>query len=80
MDPLMDVPVLAGLQKPTYGSFVRIQNVVWKTYWERWMLGTDGERERESGKSALAAQLDDDIQNINTNDIKRKNTRMRLKR
>ena len=33
-----------------------------KDLWERWMIGTDGEREREreSGKSVLLSQLDDD--------------------
>ena len=27
--------------------FVRTLDVVWKTYRERWMIGTDGERVRE---------------------------------
>ena len=54
----MDVPVLADQQEPIYISSVQTQDVVWKTYQERWMIGTDGKR--ESGKSKLAAWLDDD--------------------
>ena len=39
----MNVPVLADQQKPIYVNFVRTLGVVWKTCWERWMIGTDGE-------------------------------------
>ena len=55
----MDVPGLADQQEPTYNSAVRTQGVVWKTYRERWMRGTNGERERKSRKSVLAARNDD---------------------
>ena len=54
----MDVLVLADKQEPIYISFVRTQDLVWKTCQEQWMIGTDGER--ESGKSVLSTQLDDD--------------------
>ena len=54
----MDGPVMAGHQELIYISCVHIQGVVWKTYMEQWMRGTDGEK--ESGKSVLSARLDDD--------------------
>ena len=47
----MDVPVLA----------VWTQDVIWKTSQERWMIGTD--EEKELGKSALSVRLDDDDDN-----------------
>ena len=34
-------------QELTYTSSVWIEDVIWKTCWERWMIGTDRERERE---------------------------------
>ena len=40
----MDVPVLANQQELIYTTSVRTQDVVWKTYWEQWMIGTNGER------------------------------------
>ena len=43
----MEVPVLADMQNFTNNSSVRTQGVVWKTCWERWMIGTNGERESE---------------------------------
>ena len=44
----MDVLVLADLQE-----LLSWANVVWKTCWERCVIGTD--REKESGKSVLSA-------------------------
>ena len=38
---LRDVPVSADLQELIYISSVRTLSVVWKTYRERWMIGTD---------------------------------------
>ena len=63
----MDVPELADLQVLIYSSSVWTQDVIWKTYWERWIIGMDKESERESGKSALSAQLDNDDENNNKN-------------
>ena len=45
--------------EPIYNSSVPIQGVVLKTYQERWMIETGGER--GSGRSVLAAQDDDDV-------------------
>ena len=44
--------------EPIYNSSVPIQDVVLKTYRERWMIVTGGRR--ESGRSVLAARHDDD--------------------
>ena len=44
--------------EPIYSSSVLIQNVAVKTYRERWTIETSGGR--ESGRSVLAAQQDDD--------------------
>ena len=54
-------------QELIYINSVRAQDVIWKTCREQWGIGADGERqrnreietERESGKSLLAARLDD---------------------
>ena len=54
----MDVPGLTDLQELIYISSVRTQGVVWKTYQERWIIGTD--EERGSGKFVLSVRLDDD--------------------
>ena len=58
----MDMPALANHQELIYISSVWTQDVVWKTCQERWVIGTDGEREREkeSRKSVLSAWFDDD--------------------
>ena len=40
----MDVPVLANQQELIYISSVWTQDVIWKTYWERCMIGMDEER------------------------------------
>ena len=58
-DVLMD-PLLVGPQVLIYISVVWTLDIVWRTSWKRWMIGTDREREREGGKSALAVRLDDD--------------------
>ena len=42
----------------TFSSYVRIQDVVLKTYLGRWTIGRSGER--GSGISVLPAQYDDD--------------------
>ena len=42
----------------TFSSYVRIQDVVLKTYLGRWTIGRSGER--ESGISVLPARYDDD--------------------
>ena len=42
----------------TFSSYVRIQDVVLKTYRGRWTIGRSGER--GSGKSVLPARYDDD--------------------
>ena len=39
----LDVPGLIDQQEFTYISSVRTHDVIWKTCWERWMIGTDGE-------------------------------------
>ena len=54
----MDAPVLTDQYGLTYISSVRTQDATYKTYQERWMIGTDSER--EFGKYVLSAQLDDD--------------------
>ena len=41
-----------------YNSSVAVQNVAWKTSWERWTIKTSDER--GSGRSGLAARHDDD--------------------
>ena len=40
----MGMPVFADQQEHTDNSSAQTQNVVWKTNWERWMKGTNGER------------------------------------
>ena len=60
-EPLhMDEPVLADQQKPIYISSVKTQHIVWKTFHEWWMIGTDGES--ESGRSVLSVRLE--VENI----------------
>ena len=54
---LIDMPALADQQELTNNSSASMQDLVWKTCQERWMIGMNGER--DSGKSVLAAQLDD---------------------
>ena len=54
----MDVPVLADQQALIYISSVRMQDAVLKTCCERWIIGTNGERELR--KSVLSAWHDDD--------------------
>ena len=57
----MNMPVFGNQQELIYISLVRIRDVVWKNCRERWMIGTDRERERESKKkSVLSPWLDDD--------------------
>ena len=48
----MDVPALANQQELIYISSVQTQDIIWKTCRERWMRGTDWERERESQGNA----------------------------
>ena len=43
----------------TFSSYVRIQDVVLKTYLGRWTIGRSGER--GSGISVLPARYDDDV-------------------
>ena len=43
----MDIPLLVDQQEFTDNNSVRRQDVVRKTYWERWMIGMDGERESD---------------------------------
>ena len=57
----LELPVLANQRQLTNNIYVRTQDAVWKTCQEQWMIGTDGKRERESGKSMLATWLDDDL-------------------
>ena len=38
---LMDMPVLVDQQELIYINRVRIQDLVWKTGRERWMIGTN---------------------------------------
>ena len=54
-----DVTVWTEQQELIIISFVWTQDIVWKTYRVRKMIGTD--EERKSGKSVLSARLDDDI-------------------
>ena len=60
----MDAPVLDDQQDLINIYSERTQDVIRKTFRERWMIGTDGEREKEreieSGKSVPAARLDSD--------------------
>ena len=51
---------LASVDQPakTYISPVRTLNVIWRTYEEKWMIGTDGKRESEN--HVLSTQLDND--------------------
>ena len=66
----MHEPEFADQQEHAYNSSVRTQDVVLRTMRERWMIGTNGERQRdkerdrdrELGKHVLAVRLyDDDI-------------------
>ena len=44
MRPLhMDMPVLADQQELTSNSSAQIEEVVWKTCQEQWIIETDGE-------------------------------------
>ena len=56
----VDVPVLDDQQALIYFSSVWTLNKDWRTYRERWMIGTDGKR--KSRKSVLAARLDNEIE------------------
>ena len=49
----MDMQMLADPQKLTYISYEQTLDLIWMTYQEQWMIGTDGERESE--KSMLSA-------------------------
>ena len=60
IDPLhMDAPGLTDQQELPYVASLGTLDVVWRICWERWMIGTDGER--ESRKSVLDDDNDDDI-------------------
>ena len=50
-----DKLVWQDMQEPIYNSFKWTQDVIWKTDCEQWL-----ERERESGKFMLTAQLEDE--------------------
>ena len=52
----VDMPVRANQQELIYLSSVRTPGVVWKPCQDRYMIGTDGERVRES---VLALRFDD---------------------
>ena len=56
LDAGTDMPVLADQQELIHINCIRTLDVVYRTCQERWLIGTDGER--ESGKSALSGQLD----------------------
>ena len=45
--------------EPIYSCSVLIQDLAWKTCWERWTIGTNGKR--GSRRSVLAARHDDNI-------------------
>ena len=55
----MDVPVLADCWRLIYISSVRTLDVVWRTWWDQWMIGTGIEKE-EAGKIVPSAWLDND--------------------
>ena len=56
--PHMAVQKQDGQHEHTFSSYVRIRDVVLKTYLGRWTIGRSGER--GSGISVLPAQDDDD--------------------
>ena len=58
----MDMPLLADQQKLTHNNSVKTQGVVRKTWWELWMIETDGKR--GSVKSKLAVRLDENDDKI----------------
>ena len=64
----MDVPVLADQQQLIYISSIRTQNVIWKTFLDRWMIGTDRKREKESLEN-LRIQHDDDDDDDDDDDV-----------
>ena len=53
-----DKQVLGDQLEPIYNSSVLIEDVTWKTYWERWTIETNSER--GSRKSVQVACHDDD--------------------
>ena len=53
----MDAPVLADQQELNKFSSVRTLDVVRKTSQERWMTGTDGQRERERERERFKCDL-----------------------
>ena len=55
----MNVPRFADPQELTNNNSVVTQDVVWRTYRERWMIGTNG-GDRESSIPA-ARRTDDDM-------------------
>ena len=57
--PHMNVQKQNDQHEHTFSSYVRIRDVVLKTYLERWTIGRSGER--GSGISVLPARYDDDI-------------------
>ena len=57
--PHMDEQRLDDQLKPIYKSCVPIQDVTWRTCWDRWTIVTGGERELE--KSVQVAWDDDDL-------------------
>ena len=59
--PHMAVQKQDDQHEHTFSSYVRIRDVVLKTYLGRWTIGRSGER--GSGISVLPARYDDDFQN-----------------
>ena len=58
----MAMQVLDDQQELIYNNPVWTQDVVLKTFWKQWKIKTNGEK--ESGKSILGAQHDDDDDDI----------------
>ena len=58
MDPCnIDVPVLANQQELIYISSVWTQDIIWKTCQEKWMIRTDGEKERVRKICAISTMM-----------------------
>ena len=70
-DVLLWIPAQDDQLERTFSSYVRIQDVVLKTYLGRWTIGRSGER--GSGISVLPARYDDD------DDMKSESTILTLK-
>ena len=71
MDPFghlyMDMSVLVNQQDLPYNSSMQPRDVVWRTYWERWVIVKSFERESE--KPVSVERLEDDNDEVDLKSV-----------